>query len=114
LIPAYAGLAAELQRAALLWLRDEVDLRGLSPELAMLLRRTPLVRAHDGELHVAAALYFAGEQAAGKRRAATPDMEFYRGDAARWRTLFAWLGLGEDPPPRAAAARARRPAGPAG
>ncbi len=99
LIPAYAGLAAELQRAALLWLRDEVDLLGLSPELATLLRRTPLVRAHDDELHVAAALYFASEQVSVKRRAATPDMEFYRGDLDRWHRFFTWLGLGEDPPP---------------
>jgi hypothetical protein len=33
------------------------------------------------------------------RSAATPDMEFYRGDVERWRALFTWLGLGHDPPP---------------
>ena len=99
LLPAYAGLPAELQRAALLWLRDEVDLPGLPPGLATQLRRTPLVRARDGELHLAAALHLADDQAPPSRRAATPDLEFYRGDAARWHLLFAWLGLGEDPPP---------------
>ncbi|MBK7827386.1 hypothetical protein [Nannocystis sp.] len=99
LIPAFAGLAPELQRAALMWLRDEVELRSLDPELAALLRRTPLVRARDGELYPAAELHAADDQAGLARQAASPDMEFYRGDAARWRALFVWLGLGEDPPP---------------
>jgi hypothetical protein len=99
LLPAYAGLAPELQRAALLWLRDEVDLRGLPSLIVGSMQRTPLVRARDGGLHVAAALYAPDEQASPARQAATPDMEFYRGDAARWLALFAWLGLGQDPPP---------------
>jgi hypothetical protein len=38
LIPAYAGLAPELQRAALLWLRDEVELTAVSSRST---RRSP-------------------------------------------------------------------------
>lgn len=100
LLPAYAGLAPELQRAAMQWLRDDVELRGLAPELAASLRRAPLIRARDGGLHPASELYAAADEPANApRSAATPDMEFYRGDVERWRALFTWLGLGHDPPP---------------
>ena len=115
LLPAYPDLAPDLQRAALLWLRDDVDLRGLelaTPELAARLRRAPLLRARDGGLHPASHLHagadgpypashlHAGADAAAlARRAATPDLEFYRGDPDRWHALFAWLGLGAEPPP---------------
>ena len=99
LIPAFAGLAPELQRAALLWLRDEVELTALAPELAALLRRTPLIRARDGGLRLAAELHADDEHGPLADPAATPDREFYRGDADRWHALFVWLGLGADPPP---------------
>lgn len=106
LLPTYGALAPELQRAALMWLRDEVDLRAIEaedPALAAALRAAPLIRARDGELHPAGRLHEGDEEAVAdalpERRARTPDLEFYRGDPERWRGLFAWLGLRRDPPP---------------
>lgn len=106
LLPIFAALAPELQRAALLWLRDDVDLRALEhadPGLGDRLRSAPLIRARDGQLHPAAHLHLADDDAglplAGE--ASTPDFEFYRGDPARWRAFFALLGLRHDPRPDA-------------
>ena len=105
LVPAFGGLVPELQRAALLWLRDEVDLHALEtahPIAADRLRRAPLILASDGRLRPACELHAAdglGEHTSLACRAATPDLEFYGGDPTRWRVLLRWLGLGDDPPP---------------
>ena len=105
LVPAFASLIPELQRAALLWLRDEVDLRDLeraSPTAVARLRRAPLILAHDGRLRPACELHAADgldEHAALACRAATPNLEFYGGDPTRWHALLRWLGVGDDPPP---------------
>lgn len=106
LVPIFASLDDGLQRAAMLWLRDDVDLRGVErdePALAETLRTTPLVRARDGKLHPATHLHQAEDGAASGpavgRQARTPDMEFYRGDPDRWYGLFLWLGVRKDPRP---------------
>jgi sacsin len=106
LIPTYPTLAPEMQRAALMWLRDDVDLRAIEieePALCEQLRRAPLIRARSGEMHPAAQLHDGDDEGSAgpliERRARTPDMEFYRGDPERWRVFFTWLGLRRDPPP---------------
>lgn len=106
LLPTFASLDPGLQRAALLWLRDDVDLRGIDrddPALAEQVRATPLLRARDGQLHPASHLHQADDAAAAGpavgRQARTPDMEFYRGDRDRWAMLFLWLGVRKDPRP---------------
>ncbi len=97
----YADLTSSAQRDALRWLRDEVDLRSLAstePELVEKLRRAPLVRGCDGLLHSAGSLYDPGEKSALlDQQALVPDLSFYGGEEARWRQLFAGLGLRESP-----------------
>lgn len=102
LVPAYGGLSAELQRAALLWLRDDVDRRALQlaePARCERARAAALIRGSDGELHPGHALHAAGEGDAALFGAAprTPDMDFYRGEPERWAELFAWLGVRREP-----------------
>lgn len=106
IVPGFAALEPELQRAVLLWLRDDADLRAIDhdePGLRERLAHTPLLRARDGQLHPAVHLHEASDDApAGPalgRQAWTPDMEFYRGDRDRWRALFAWLGVRKHPRP---------------
>ncbi|MGB1277808.1 MAG: hypothetical protein ACPG77_18830, partial [Nannocystaceae bacterium] len=96
----YSRLSPEAQRNALTWLRDTVDLQMLSssdPELFEQLRGAPLVRAGDGHLHPAQALYDAHSNHPLEQGDLTPDLRFYSDKDGAWQHFFARLGVRQEP-----------------